>query len=118
MQIPKENEPSSSDQDLDSKLSEKLLIVRDDVQALLLATSKLSDDKIDEIRANITNSLQMLKNYFQENEEKLLKNSKAAVKSTDDYIHDHTWQAIGAAALFGFVLGSYLSFGVETNKRS
>ena len=24
---------------------------------------------------------------------------------TDDYVHDHPWQAIGAAAAVGFVVG-------------
>jgi len=35
----------------------------------------------------------------------LLAKSKAAAKATDEYVHTHPWQSIGAAAGVGLVIG-------------
>jgi ElaB/YqjD/DUF883 family membrane-anchored ribosome-binding protein len=35
--------------------------------------------------------------------------TKAAARATDDYVHDNPWQAIGAAAVVGLILGALIS---------
>jgi ElaB/YqjD/DUF883 family membrane-anchored ribosome-binding protein len=35
--------------------------------------------------------------------------AKAAVRVTDDYVRDNPWQAIGAAAAVGFLVGVLVS---------
>ena len=35
--------------------------------------------------------------------------AKAAVRVTDDYVHDHPWASVGVAAAIGFVFGVLLT---------
>ena len=42
---------------------------------------------------------------LQELEGEALDRAKNAARATDDYVHDHPWRAVGAAAVVGFVIG-------------
>ena len=42
---------------------------------------------------------------LQELEGKAIDQAKASARATDDYVHDHPWQAIGIAAAIGFAAG-------------
>lgn len=91
--------------DTSQVLRENFQTVQDDVQALLHATVDQGADKITQIRTNLTNSLQTLKDSFQENESSLLENSKAALKATDEFVQEHPLKTLASVALIGFIAG-------------
>jgi ElaB/YqjD/DUF883 family membrane-anchored ribosome-binding protein len=35
--------------------------------------------------------------------------ARDAARATDDYVHDNPWQAVGAAAAVGFVVGMLMT---------
>ncbi len=39
----------------------------------------------------------------------VVEKSKQAARATDDYVHDHPWQAVGIAAGIGVVIGLLLN---------
>ncbi len=38
-----------------------------------------------------------------------MERSKEAARATDEYVHDHPWQAVGVAAGVGFLLGMLIA---------
>jgi ElaB/YqjD/DUF883 family membrane-anchored ribosome-binding protein len=38
-----------------------------------------------------------------------VKKVKVAAKTTDDYVHDNTWQSMGVAAALGLAIGVLIS---------
>ena len=90
--------------DAAESLTQDLHAVLEDVQSLLQATASQSGDALDEIRARVASSVHTVKQRLQESEAKLLARSKAAIKATDDYVHDSLWQSAAIAAAVGFVL--------------
>ena len=90
--------------DAAESLSQDLHAVLEDVQSLLQATASQSGDALDDIRTRVANSVHIVKQRLQESEAMLLARSKAAIKATDDYVHDSPWQSAAIAAALGFIL--------------
>ena len=57
------------------------------------------------IRARLTANLNQLKNTMSTTHKHVVNTANAAVKSTDEYVHDHPWGAVGIAAGVGFLIG-------------
>lgn len=87
------------------KLQHDLHAVLTDAQALLQATADQSGEKIDEIRSNITRSIDSVKACLEAQEAALIAQSKAAVQATDSYVHAHPWQSVATGAALGFAIG-------------
>ncbi|MEQ4619201.1 MAG: DUF883 domain-containing protein, partial [Corticimicrobacter sp.] len=62
-------------------------------------------DKASELREKALNSLKSTRLTLQDAQEEVLARGRKAVRATDEYVHDKPWQAIGAAAVAGFLLG-------------
>ena len=39
----------------------------------------------------------------------MMERTKEAARATDEYVHEHPWQAVGAAAGIGFLLGMLIA---------
>lgn len=98
--IPKIFHPSAG-----QRLQKDLQAVLTDAQALLQATAEQSGDKVDEIRVNITRSIQNVKDCLQAQEAAIVAESKAAIQATDSYVHAHPWQSVATGAVVGFAIG-------------
>ena len=84
----------------------------DDVAAVLAEAEEMlkratleTGDKARDLRSQVETQLLRAKLKLQEIEGEAIDHAKAAARATDDYVHDHPWQAIGIAASVGLLLG-------------
>lgn len=62
-----------------------------------------------ELRERALSQLKALREKLQDAQDTVLTKGKAAARATDDYVHDHPWKAIAAAAAAGVVVGLLLN---------
>lgn len=82
-----------------------LKTVMEDAEALLKATSTLTGEKIQEVRARAEESLRQAKVRLSEVEEEAMRRAKEIAEAADEYVHENPWQSVGIAAGIGLVLG-------------
>ena len=87
------------------QLINDLKVVAADAEALLKATAGQGGEVVAAARAKAEASLEEAKAKMADAQEALLARTKAAAKATDEYVHTHPWQSIGAAAGVGIVIG-------------
>ncbi len=91
------------------KLASDLRTVIADAEELLRATANQAGDKVAAARARVQDSLDSAKLKLSILSEEAADQARAAVRATDDYVHDNPWQAVGIAAFAGLVLGMLIS---------
>ena len=87
------------------KLVSDLKIVVADAEEILRATASQAGEKVGELRERIQERLRDAKIRLQDAEAALVDKTKAAARATDDFVHEHPWQAVGVAAAIGLALG-------------
>jgi ElaB/YqjD/DUF883 family membrane-anchored ribosome-binding protein len=87
------------------KLVSDLKIVVADAEEILRATASQAGEKVGELRERIQDRLRDAKIRLQDAEAALVDKTKAAARATDDFVHEHPWQAVGVAAAIGLALG-------------
>ena len=63
------------------------------------------DQLVDDFATVLSEAEDMLKKASQETGDR----ARDAARATDDYVHDNPWQAVGAAAAVGFVVGMLMT---------
>lgn len=91
------------------KLISDFKVVVADAEALLKASAGQGGEALAAVRARVEDSLAVAKSKMLEAEEELLVKTKIAAKATDEYVHDHPWNAVGIAAGVGLLLGLLIS---------
>ena len=86
------------------KLMEDLRLVVADAEELLHATANQAGESA-AARSRIQNSLQVVKGRMVDAETALIERTQQAVKDTDQYVHDNSWQAVGMSAIAGVLVG-------------
>lgn len=71
--------------------------------------TEASGDKAVELRERAMQQLKNVREKLQDAQEAVVTKSKAAARATDDYVHDHPWKAITAAAAAGVAVGLLLN---------
>jgi len=79
-----------------------------DAESLLSATAEQSGEQIALVRAKTESSLRMARRRMVEMQSAMLESTREAVRLTDSYVHENPWNAIGAAAGFGVLVGFLL----------
>lgn len=82
-----------------------LKTVVEDAEALLKATSTLTGEKLQEVRARAEESLRQAKVRLTEVEEEAMRRAKEIADAADEYVRENPWQSVGIAAGIGLVLG-------------
>ncbi len=77
----------------------------EDAEALIKATSTLTGEKIQEVRARAEESLRQAKVRLTEVEEEAMRRAREIADATDEYVRENPWQSVGVAAGIGLVLG-------------
>ena len=95
---------AESDVTRDKLITDFKLVVAD-AEELLKATASLTGDKAAELRERAGESLKRAKIRLQDAQDAMTEKTKAVARATDDYVHEHPWQAVGVAAGVGFLLG-------------
>ena len=88
-----------------SKLVNDLQRVITDAEDLLQATASETESKVVEMRERIRDNLRAAKHRLHDIEANLTERTKEAARVTDEYVHDHPWQAIATAAGVGVLIG-------------
>lgn len=80
-----------------------------DAQELLREASLASGEKAEELRARGLALLETAMEKAHEVQAVALEKGKAAAQSTDEFVHEHPWKAVGIAAGVGLVIGMLIS---------
>ncbi len=88
----------------------------DQSQTILQETEKLLTEanlavgkEADALYARVAASLRDAKDKLISAEKTAVDKTKQAAKVTDDYVHEHPWQAVGVAAAVGVLVGMLIS---------
>jgi len=76
-----------------------------EADALLKQASKETGERASDLRAQVETKLRTARIKLQEVQDDAVDRAKAAARATDEYVHDNPWQAIGVAAVVGFLAG-------------
>ena len=87
------------------KLVDEFGAVLTEAEALLKAAASETGEKARELRSQVEAKLLAAKLRLQELEGQAVERAKVAAQATDQYVHDHPWQAVGVAAALGLVAG-------------
>ena len=87
------------------KLISDIRLVIADSEELLRATAGQAGDKIADLRAKTADHLASAKIKLAELSEAGADKAKAVARSTDEYVRDNPWTAVGIAAGIGLVAG-------------
>ncbi len=87
------------------KLVADAKVVLDDVESLLAQAGAASGEQAVRLRERAAEALHRAKLRLTEAQASVTESTKAAVRATDDWVHDHPWSAVGVAAGVGFLLG-------------
>jgi ElaB/YqjD/DUF883 family membrane-anchored ribosome-binding protein len=80
-----------------------------EAETLLRQAAKETGDKASDLRSQVEAKLMAAKLKLQDLQDDAIDQAKAAARATDDYVRDNPWQAIGAAAAVGFLVGMLVS---------
>lgn len=87
------------------KMVDDFKVIVSDAESLLQATAKVSGESFAAERAKLSEKLKHAKFRLIEAEERLVGTAKQAATTTDHYVHDNPWTAIGVAAVVGALIG-------------
>lgn len=72
---------------------------------MLTQAASATGDKAAELRNQALQQLKALRERMNDAQEAALRQSKAAARATDEYVHENPWRSILAAASVGVVVG-------------
>lgn len=72
---------------------------------MLAQAAHATGDKAAELRSQALQQLKALRERMNDAQEAALRQSKAAARATDEYVHENPWRSILAAASVGVVVG-------------
>ncbi len=91
------------------KLVDDFSTVLSEAESLLHDAAEETGDKARDLRRQVEAKLATAKLRLQEVEGQLADRARVCARATDDFVHDHPWQAIGIGAAAGFILGLLIS---------
>jgi ElaB/YqjD/DUF883 family membrane-anchored ribosome-binding protein len=87
------------------KLMADLRVVISDAEELLRLGAEQTGANATEWRARVEDRISRAKLKLAELQDDAVAKAKAAGHAADDYVHEHPWKAIGAAAGVGLIVG-------------
>ena len=100
---------SQGSQGSNGKMGEQFQELFDGVEDLLKRVSEVDSPEIQKIRAKARVALMMAKSAIADGATHVGKTARRAAGSTDDYVREYPWYALGAGAVLGFALGILVS---------
>jgi ElaB/YqjD/DUF883 family membrane-anchored ribosome-binding protein len=89
-------------------ISAHLQALADEAEALLKATARAGDAKVDAARNRLADELENIRSRLVELEGRAERRMRVAAHRTDEAVHEHPYGAMGAAAAVGLLLGFVL----------
>jgi ElaB/YqjD/DUF883 family membrane-anchored ribosome-binding protein len=94
------------------KVYDDVKVLVKDVQELLKATTSVVGDKATEARSRVQDHLKTVQDKLGDHYETVRTKGQEAFTTTDGYVRDNPWNAVGIAAGVGFVVGIAFSASV------
>ena len=92
-------------EDARNKMVDEFSAVLTEAEDMLKRAASETGDKAKDLRSQVEAKLLAAKLRMQELQGQAVDRAKETARATDDYVHDNPWQAIGIAAIVGFVVG-------------
>ena len=96
---------SESTDSFRDKLVDDFATVLSEAEEMLKRAATETGDKARDLRSQVEARLLSAKLKLQELEGIAVDGAKQAARVTDDFVHEHPWQAIGVAAGVGLAIG-------------
>lgn len=90
------------------KLMKDFKMVLADAEALLKASADQGGEKLDEIRAKVRESLQLMNVRLAATQHEIGARTREAATATNTYVHANPWTSIGVATGAGLLIGLLL----------
>jgi len=87
------------------RLAADVKVVIGDAEELLRQSAAATGDQAAQLRERAMVLLRQAREKAQDVQEKALAKGKAAVRVTDDYVHENPWRSIGVAFGVGVLIG-------------
>lgn len=81
----------------------------DDANRLLREAAAETSERASDLRSQVAAKLLSAKLKLQDLQDDTVDRAKAAARVVDDFVRDNPWQAMGAAAALGFLVGVLIS---------
>lgn len=81
----------------------------DDANTLLREAAAETGERASDLRSRVAAKLWSAKLKLQDLQDDAIDRAKAAARVTDDLVRDNPWQAMGAGAALGFLVGVWIS---------
>ena len=94
--------------DIRDRLLDDLRLVIKDAEYLLRSTGQQVDEGYRVARARIESTLSDAKSGLSTLEEQVTTSARDAYETTEQYVQQNPWQAVGVGALAGLIVGLYL----------
>lgn len=80
-----------------------------DIEDLIKATANLTGDDLNRAKAKLNQRIAAAKGSVEDMSETIAKRARKTAESTNTYVHEQPWTAIGASAAVGLLLGYLLA---------
>jgi ElaB/YqjD/DUF883 family membrane-anchored ribosome-binding protein len=91
--------------DVKAAASSEIKSLLADVEDLMARIADLKDADVVRVRGKVQRAVDATKQSLADGADVIRQHAQTAVSTTDDYVRDNPWQAIGVAALVGAVVG-------------
>ena len=91
------------------QLMSDLKSVIQDAESWLRNGGTLTGEELQAAKAKFERTISSAKADLIRLEEQVVEQTKAAAKATDEYVHEHPWQAVGVGAAAGLLIGLLIS---------
>ncbi len=81
----------------------------DGVEDLIKRVADIESPEIQKIRAKVRVALMVAKSALQDGSTEMRRQAVRAASTTDSYLRDYPWQALGLGTLLGFGIGVLVS---------
>lgn len=87
------------------KLMSDVKMVVEDADELMRVTANQAGERAADVTARVQNRFNLAKKELARVQEAAIEKTKALGQTTDGYVHENPWKAIGVAAGVGVVIG-------------
>lgn len=95
----------SASQPARSAVSHELHSFFADIEDLIKATTSLTGEDLEKAKAKLNERVSAAKASVEQMGNAVADGARTTARMTDAYVHDHPWQAVGAGAVIGLLLG-------------
>jgi ElaB/YqjD/DUF883 family membrane-anchored ribosome-binding protein len=99
------NDLSDGVNDIKSAASGEIKNLIADVEDLMARIADLKDADVVRVRGKVQRAVDATKQSLVEGADAIRQHAQTVANTTDDYVRDSPWQAVGIAALVGAVVG-------------